>query len=127
MTAIFLRDKFREIREEFEYLLANWPGDDKIKHLVERADGLFIYAVTVCRFIKGDRQWLLQDLLDLVLPDAGSGQLLEWEHNFPSQSPTWELNEIYTQILQRFVEKIQGGRPAATEIQAGNWVFCYPS
>jgi hypothetical protein len=52
--AIFLRDKFREIREEFEDLPANWPGDDKIVYLVERADGLFISAAMVCRFIKGD-------------------------------------------------------------------------
>ena len=103
MTAIFLRDKFREIREEFEYLLANWPRDDKIKHLVERADGLFIYTATVCRFFKGNGQWLPQDLLDL---DAGSGQLPEWDRDVPSQSPTWELDEIYTQILQRSVDKI---------------------
>jgi hypothetical protein len=107
--AVFLRDKFREIREEFEDLPANWPGDDKIKRLVQRADGLFIYAATVCRFIKGDGQWLQQDLLDVVLPDAGSGKFLEWELDVPSKSPTWELDEIYTQILQRSVHKIQAG------------------
>jgi len=82
--AIFLQDKFREIREEFEDLPTNWPGDNKIEHLVKRADGLFIYAATVCRFIKGDGQWLPQDLLDLVLSDAGSGQILEWERDVPS-------------------------------------------
>ena len=108
--AIFLRDKFREIREEFEDLPTNWPGHGKIEYLVKQADGLFIYAATVCRFIKGDGQWLPQDLLDLVLPDAGSGRLLEWERDDPSQSPTWELDEIYTQILQHSVDKIQGGR-----------------
>jgi hypothetical protein len=108
--AIFLRDKFREIREDFEDLPANWPGDNKIKHLIERADGLFIYAATVCRFIKGDGQWLPQDLLDLVLPDTRSGQLLKWGRDVPSQLPTWELDEIYTQILQRSVDKIQDRR-----------------
>jgi hypothetical protein len=108
--AIFLRDKFREIREEFEDLPANWPGDDKIVYLVERADGLFISAATVCRFIKGDGQWLPQDLLDLVLLDAGSGQLLEWDRDVPSQSLTWEIDEIYTQILQRSTDNIQDGR-----------------
>jgi hypothetical protein len=107
--AVFLRDAFRKIREEFE-IPANRPGDDKIKYLVKRADGVFIYAATVYRFIKGDGWWLPQDLLDLVLLDAGSGQLPDWEHDVPSQSPTWELDEIYTQILQRSIEKIQGGR-----------------
>jgi hypothetical protein len=106
---VFLRDKFREMREEYEYLPANWPGDNKIKRLVQQADGLFIYAATVCRFIKGDGQWLPQDLLDVVLPDAGSGKCLEWELDVPSKSPTWELDEIYTQILQRSVHKIQDG------------------
>jgi hypothetical protein len=84
---IFLRDKFHEIREELEDLPANWPGDNKIVYLIERADGLFISATTVYRFIKGDRQWLPQDLLDLVLLDTGSGQLLEWDRDIPFQLP----------------------------------------
>jgi hypothetical protein len=107
--AIFLRDNFREMREEFEYLPAGWPGDDKIERLVQRANGLFIYAATVCRFINGDGQWSQQDLLDIVLPDTGSSQSLEWERDIPSQSPTWELDEMYTQILQRSIDKIQDG------------------
>jgi hypothetical protein len=107
---LFFRDKFREIREDFEDLPPNWPRDDKIKHLVERADGLFIFAATVCRFIKGDGQWFPQYLLDLILPDAKSGQLPEWKRDIPSQSPTWELDEIYTQILQRSFHKVQGGQ-----------------
>ncbi|KAF2193124.1 putative WD-repeat protein [Zopfia rhizophila CBS 207.26] len=108
--ATFFRAKFREMRDEFEDLPANWPGDDKVERLVQRADGVFIYAATVCRFIKGDGQWLPQDLLDLVLLGAGSSQLPEWERNVPSKSPTWELDGIYTQILQRSFDKIQGGR-----------------
>jgi hypothetical protein len=52
--AVFFREKFKEIRDEFEDLPTGWPGDDKIKYLVRRADGLFIYAATVCRFVKGD-------------------------------------------------------------------------
>jgi hypothetical protein len=97
------------MREEFEYLPSHWPGDDRIERLVQRANGLFIYAATVCRFIKGDGQWLQQDLLDVVLPNAGSGEFSEWEFDVPSKSPTWELDEIYTQILQRSVHKIQDG------------------
>jgi hypothetical protein len=107
---IFLRDKFREMREEFEYLPAGWPGEDKIERLAQKADGLFIYAATVCRFINGDEQWSQQNLLDIVLPDAGSGQFPEWAHDVPSKSPTWELDEIYTQILQRSLNEVQDGR-----------------
>ena len=107
---IFIRDKFRKMREEFEDLPANWPRNDKIEHLIERADGLFIFAATVCRFIKGDGQCFPQDLLDLVIPDAGSGQLPKWERDVPSQALTWELDEMYTQVLQRSIDKIQGGQ-----------------
>lgn len=87
---LFLRDKLREMREEFEDLPTNCPGDDKIEHLVEQTDGLFIFAATVCCFIKGDGQWFPQDLLDFVLPDTGPGQLPDWERDVPSQPPTWE-------------------------------------
>jgi hypothetical protein len=55
--SIFLGDKFREMREDFEYLPSGWPGCDKIERLVRLADGLFIYTTTVCRFISGDGQW----------------------------------------------------------------------
>jgi hypothetical protein len=34
----------------------SWPGDDKIQTITMRADGLFIYAATVCRFVNGPRQ-----------------------------------------------------------------------
>jgi hypothetical protein len=115
--AIFFGDKFREMRKEFEYLPAGWPGDDKIERLVQRADGLFIYAATVCRFIGGDGQWSQQNLLDIVLPDAGSGQFPEWANDVPSKSPTWELDEIYTQILQRSFNGVQDGRDKSQLLQ----------
>ena len=108
--AVFLRDRFCEIREEFDHLPANWPGDDKIEHLIQRAYGLFIYTATVCRFIKGDGQCLPQDLLDIVLRGARSSHSLEWEHDVPSQSSTWELDGMYTEILQRSIGRIHGAR-----------------
>lgn len=52
--SMFVADKFRELRDDFPKLPTDWPGDQRISLLVERAGGLFIYAATVCRFIKGD-------------------------------------------------------------------------
>ena len=49
---IFLSARFGEIRENSEYLPPDWPGDKAIDTLVRKAGGLFIYAATVCRFIK---------------------------------------------------------------------------
>lgn len=105
----FLQHEFREMRDEFEFLPANWPGNVKIKDLVQRANGLFIYAATVCRFIKGNEQWLPQELLNLVTTNKGLSHLENWEHDVPSKPPTLELDEIYTQILQRSIDKLQDG------------------
>jgi hypothetical protein len=105
--ATFFEEEFRKMRDAFEDLPRNWPGDDKINDLVQRSDGLFIYAATVCRFIKGEGQWLPQDLLDLVLHGTGPGDLSELGHDTPSQSPTWKLDEMYTQILQRSATNIK--------------------
>ena len=48
--AIFLRHELGKIREEFS-ILSDWPGDQKLKLLIERSGSLFIYAATVYRFI----------------------------------------------------------------------------
>lgn len=36
-------------------LLDLWPGENKIQTITTRADGLFIYAATVYRFVNGPR------------------------------------------------------------------------
>jgi hypothetical protein len=105
--AIFLKKEFQAIRDDFDDLPSNWPEADQIEHLVQRSGGLFIYAATACRFIKGDGQWLPQDLLDLVLDSTSSDRLLERVCNSPSQSPTWELDEMYMQILQRSIFNVK--------------------
>jgi len=108
--SVFFRVKFMEITDEFEGLAANWPGDEKINLLVQRAEGLFIYAATVCRFVKGDGQWPPQDLLHLFIPTNGSDRHHNWEHDIPSASPTWELDEVYTQVLQHSLKDIKDDR-----------------
>ena len=104
--SVFFKVKFREIRDDFEDIAADWPGDEKIDLLVKRAQGLFIYAATVYRFVKGDDQWSPQDLLHLFLPSDGSDRHHDWKHDIPCTSPTWELDEIYTQILQHSFKNV---------------------
>ena len=41
----------------------DWPGDEAIHTLVQRAAGLFIWAATACRFIDGHDPWRQLDLL----------------------------------------------------------------
>ena len=104
--SIFFRDKFREIRDDFGNLPTDWPGDQKIRLLVKQADGLFIYAATMCRFIKDDEQWPPQDLLGLLVRDNGSSPPPELKHDITCGSPTRELDEMYTRILQHSFRKV---------------------
>ncbi|KAJ6011356.1 hypothetical protein N7451_002768 [Penicillium sp. IBT 35674x] len=74
-----------------QMLTAGWPGESKIQELAWKADGLFIYAATACRFL-GDRRLTkerLKSRLDLLL----DGKVVE-------RSPQKGLDDIYSRILQ---------------------------
>jgi hypothetical protein len=105
--SIFFRDEFKKIRDDFTKLPVDWPGEQKISLLVRRADGLFIYAATVCRFIKDNDQWPPQDLLDLFVPDEGPTHSPERNYDVTCESPTGELDGMYIQILQHQFRKVK--------------------
>jgi hypothetical protein len=52
---VFYEDQFSEIRDasslQVDELPAQWPGDENICSLVDKAVPLFIFAFTVCRYI----------------------------------------------------------------------------
>ena len=48
---IFLLDEMKEIRQEY-FMPDEWPGDENIQVLCERAGQLFIYASTACRLMR---------------------------------------------------------------------------
>jgi hypothetical protein len=101
----FFQEKFRDIRNDFRVLSADWLGDPKIGFLVERADGLFIYAATVYPFIKCDEQWPPHDLLDLSMPVESSNHSPEWKHDVTCKAATSEIGKMYTQILKHSLWK----------------------
>ena len=111
---VFFQVKFKELRDNFEDLGPEWPGDDNINLLVRRAKGLFIYAATIYRFIKGDDEWPPQDRLDMFL-SAVSRSEHESEHSILFTSPTGELDQIYTKILQHSFKKVQQQKDRVTE------------
>ena len=68
--------------------LQDWPDEIKIQLLVKASDCLFIYAATVCCFVRNPN-WSLEKRLDLILQsDARGDQLIA------------KLNKMYTQILR---------------------------
>jgi NACHT domain len=100
--SIFLRYMLGDIKDEFESLSEDWPGDEKINSLVKRASGLFIYAATVCRFIRDDEERSPQELLNLVMEDSREQPYSE----IPNRLPTQGLDNIYTQILQHSFKRV---------------------
>jgi hypothetical protein len=101
--SIFLRHMFREIKVEFEDLSEDWPGDEKINSLVKKASGLFIYAATVCRFIKDNEERSPLELLNLVMEDSREQPRSEIPHSLPTQG----LDKIYIQILQHSFKRVE--------------------
>lgn len=108
--SLFFKVQFREIRDNSEYLPADWPGKETMDLLVERAEGLFIYAATVCRFIKSNDRWPPQHILEVFLPSNGMSHLEKQTHKIPSTSPTSELDAIYTHILKRSIKGVREER-----------------
>ena len=91
---VFLRHELEIIRRDREGSSCtpqSWPGASKIELLCKKACGLFIYASTACRFI-GDRSWDPEENLSIVLRD-----------NYVGQSPTGDLDDMYTKILMRSI------------------------
>lgn len=67
--------------------LHDWPSERQISDLAQKADCLFIYAATACRFI-GDTDWN---------PSERLSDLLRSE--FQNESATAQLDDMYTQVL----------------------------
>ena len=61
----FVTHELLQIQNE-RVMPGSWPGEDKIRIITTRADGLFIYAATVCRYVNGPRQVSPIIRLDLV-------------------------------------------------------------
>ena len=98
----FINNEFDQIVLASDYLPKGWPGEEQIEQLVRQADGLFIFASTICKFIANER-WSPQELLEIVIARnvsttvatcSGTGQ------------PTFQLDTIYIQILERPFRKL---------------------
>lgn len=73
----FLQYRLAEIRtsSEYEYISfpPNWPGDEVIRTLRDRAAGLFVWASTACLYIESyDPIGRLEELLNQELVDTSS-------------------------------------------------------
>jgi hypothetical protein len=72
--AAFLEDELARIRDDYNKSVAqdrqlplDWPSSETVQSLVHMADRLFIFAATVCRFIKDRRSGSPEQQLKKVL------------------------------------------------------------
>lgn len=68
----------------------DWPGKEAIQKLVQKADRLFVYAATACRFLNDSK--FPKRCLDIMLQATSA-----------TQSYTKELDKMYTLILGHLV------------------------
>ena len=76
-----------------ERRLHDWPRRDDIQSLLQRANGLFIYAATVCGFV-GDKNWSPQERLSEILRGGST-----------EAGGTVQLDEMYTEVLRSALTK----------------------
>jgi hypothetical protein len=86
ISALF-RHEFNSIGDR-RRLPREWLNEANLERLVQKADGLFIYAATVCRFVE-HKGCYPPDRLKLVLEDS-----------IEIGSPKQQLDAIYTQVLR---------------------------
>ena len=87
--SIFLRDKLPQIRREYNHLPPpnieipkNWPNKRKIQALIKMPVPLFIFAATMCRFIKDQTDWDPVGKLVKVLQYQSAGSLIQLQQTY---------------------------------------------
>ncbi|GAM91123.1 hypothetical protein ANO11243_091700 [Dothideomycetidae sp. 11243] len=85
-------------RMDIEHVDPLWPSAGSVNKLVDLSAGLFVFASTACRWIAGSQGLSLEESLTIVI-DTDSPP------NAASSDPatTWDLDQLYLQILERVV------------------------
>ena len=89
--SIFLKHELATIREKHK-IGGDWPDEEDIQKLIRRADRLFIYAATACRF-----------LYNSTFPKKRLSEMLEVKST--SHSSTKELDEMYKLVLRQSIAR----------------------
>jgi hypothetical protein len=86
---IFVKHALHRIRKD-RSITDDWPGESNTMQLAQKAEGLFIFADTACRFLRAAprARVLLNARLDMILSDV-----------VEQDSPSSGLDQIYTNIL----------------------------
>ncbi|KAK7029464.1 hypothetical protein VNI00_014497 [Paramarasmius palmivorus] len=81
--------RLQDTHHALRYTDTSWPEDEKIRELVKRACGQFIFAVTVMKYLESDD----------VLPTERLEEILRIRADDLPESPYPDLDLLYHQIL----------------------------
>lgn len=90
------------------HLPFGWPGVENIQKIHTKADGLYVYASTACRFL--DDEDFYDSRLEILLVDEEQCGLSEDESlddggsDGPQQSPQEKLDQMYGTILRSCIK-----------------------
>ncbi|KAF5347352.1 hypothetical protein D9756_010003 [Leucocoprinus leucothites] len=98
---LYLTDEFIKIRDDHS-LPELWPSDGALALLVERGAGLWIYVVTMIRFIKDENSLGPEHQLRIVLEFAK-----EVSAKVRANNPLAEMDFFYMLIMQQVPPKIR--------------------
>ncbi|KAG9570996.1 phospholipase, patatin family protein, partial [Aureobasidium melanogenum] len=101
---LFFYSQFEDIKLAQDWLDDPcWPDIDLVNRLVYMSEGLFIFAATVCRFVASEPQ--AEDALKALTDYSSATSLTLPEEEQSEHGNTLHLDQMYTQILQRSLEK----------------------
>jgi hypothetical protein len=78
--SVYLKHELEEVRND-RLLPLDWPSESDIQALVDMAVPLFIFAATVCRFIR-DRRWNPRQQLDTVISYQTASQASKLDRTY---------------------------------------------
>jgi len=86
----YFKIKFEEIRAKDDYLPLDWPGEDVVDQLVDKASGQFIYATTIIPYI----------MFEYHSPEERLAIIRGLLETPPGDKPYHNLDELYTLIVR---------------------------
>jgi hypothetical protein len=101
---VFLLEELRAIGRRHN-LSTEWPEDDRISRLSEKAGGLFIFASTACNFIRAGKN-----------PEYRLSLILHTDASSVGRPETKELDRMYTTVLQKSFLGIEDDEDQMSEI-----------
>jgi len=86
----YFKVKFEEIRAKDTYLPQDWPGEDVVDQLVDKASGQFIYATTIMPYI----------MFEYRSPEERLAVIRGLLEKPPGDEPYQNLDELYSLIVR---------------------------